>query len=77
MRATIIDADHDGFVVFQVGDLDPSTERQLPVGGGHCVLVKRFAAGGAFAMMFGAVIGGDSGFVITAGIDVVTGATGQ
>ena len=42
MRAAIIDADHDGFVVVEIGDLDLGAEGQLPVGGGQGVLIEGF-----------------------------------
>ena len=63
MRATIVDAHHNGLIVFQVGDLHPRAERQLAMGGGQGVLVERFAAGGAVgnAVSQMAMMAGDNG----------------
>src|SRR5450830_57809 len=77
MRAAIIDAHYDRFVVVQVGDFYPGAEGQLAMGGGQAVLVEGFAAGGTFALVLGAVIRGHAGFIVAAGVDVVTGAAGQ
>ena len=48
---------------------------QLPVGGGQGVLVEGFATGGAFAVVFGAVVGGGAGFIVAVGVDHAAGAT--
>ncbi|SOB49474.1 hypothetical protein PLUA15_140007 [Pseudomonas lundensis] len=75
MRAAIIDAHHNRFVIAQIGDQDAAAERQLAMGGAEGVLIERFAAGSTFAMVAGAVIRGNAGFVIAARVYVVTGTT--
>ena len=45
------------------------------MGGAEGVLIERFAAGSTFAMVAGAVIRGNAGFVIAARVYVVTGTT--
>src|SRR5690349_17670878 len=48
------------------------------MGGGHGIFVETLAVGGAFALVFGAVIRSHAGFVVAVWIDGVSaGATGQ
>jgi hypothetical protein len=47
------------------------------VGGGEGVLIETFAAGGAFALVPGTVIGSATGFVITARVDDAGGAASE
>jgi len=47
------------------------------MGGGQGVLVEGFTAGGAFAVVFGAVVGGGAGFVVAVGVDEAAGAAGE
>ena len=77
MRPAIVDAHHDRPVVVQIGDQYPRPERQGGVGGGKCILVERFAAGGALAMVASAVIRGGAGFVIATGVYVMAGTAGE
>ncbi|GBH19891.1 permease component II [Pseudomonas syringae pv. actinidiae] len=77
VRATIIDTHDHCFVVVQVGDFDAGAEWQLPVGSGQGVLIERFTAGGAIAMMAGTVVRGGAGLVITVWVDDVIGAASQ
>nr|GFD32157.1 hypothetical protein [Tanacetum cinerariifolium] len=75
---TVVDADHDLAIIVQVGDLHAGAERQLAMRGGQGVLVETFTAGGALALMLGAVIGGAACCVVAVWIDdAFTGATGQ
>jgi hypothetical protein len=48
------------------------------MGGGQGILVETLATGGAFALVFGAVIRSNAGFVVAVWVDGVgAGATGQ
>jgi len=77
MWATVIDAHYHAALVGKVGHPYPGAKGQAAVCGGETMLVERFAAGGAFAVVASAVIGSSAGLVVAFGVDVLAGAAGQ
>ena len=60
-RAAIVDPHHHGLAAARVGHADLAAERQSAVGGGQVRRIEPFAAGGAAAEQFAAVVAGHAG----------------